>query len=145
MPFWFSRSDGDRKHIYYTLYIQDKYTITHNSTGPFLLPCTDILETRLSLDHSFPSLSTNDQERSLKGHMTVVGLSVSSPWVRPCCKHGALPAVLDRLRLEVIGLGMLTSPRTGGFGVRQSTSISVTSGWICGLSTPLGFLFISFS
>ena len=61
----------------------------------------DILETRLSLDISFLLLFTNDQERSLHGHMTVVGLSVSSPWVRPRCKHGALPAMLDRLRLEV--------------------------------------------
>ena len=44
----------------------------------------DILETRLSLDISFLLLFTNDQERSLHGHMTVVGLSVSSPWVRLC-------------------------------------------------------------
>ena len=62
----------------------------------------DILETRLSLDIYFLLLFTNDQERSLHGHMTVVGLSVSSPWVRLCCRHRTLPAVLERLGLEVI-------------------------------------------
>ena len=97
------------------------------------------------MDLSFPSLSTKDQERSLKGHMMVVSLSVSTPWLRLRCRQGTLPAVLNVCMWRLLGTGMLTSPRTSGFGVGQSTSFSLTGGWNCDLSTPLGFLSISYS
>ena len=46
---------------------------------------------------------------------------------------------------RLLGADVLTSPRTSGFGVGRSTSISVTGGWNCSLSTPFVFLSISYS
>ena len=51
----------------------------------------------MTLHGSTPRVMVSFLLETLKGHITLVGLSVSSPWVRPCCQQGALPAVLVSL------------------------------------------------